>query len=443
MALLWSLLLWSTAFTFRYLTKEWAPHGAPSTLRDRLESSKRRDGITRIHDTASDKNTSQRMGQQGIADKKATNAKDSIKANDESLQDLAKNFYEHHLSSITTMVNESTALIWNAQSKTNPFGPFKDPFENNTQIVPWDVPVGFEPQLHNSSNHYLLWRDICTAAKTLNKLRKRSDYQSFPLIHLLRFHENLGEFSEYVPNRTTAELGYENLVGERVWKNKGCSRQDILEYMDHKDTRALVTTQHSLLGHPKIYCLPLGVKSQYDLNMLMRELVRGPTTAGTKSLPIRNADHHHDGTDDRPQLLMINSRPRKMRLQVLDMVIHNLQALGVKNTYSPKAGYVSYLREMRQSKFILSPSGLGMDCYRHWEAILMGTIPVLEHLNREDAWYRTLADLPVAWVDNYENLTEDFLEAEYRRIMRNSKTYNYHKLTKQWWIQTIKSTLSL
>jgi len=457
-ALLWSLL-WSTYFTFSYLTTEevWSRqqgssrrYGHPA-IYNHLERSSTFDDRRRIE------NATQGRGQWHVGtDKKAANVKHATTTKEtmahvDTLQDLAKSFYEHHLSSITTIVNESTALIWNAQSTTNPFGPFKDEFEN-MQIVPWEIPDGFEPQLHtnSSSTHYILWRDICTAAKTLNAMRQRSDYKPFPLIHLLRFHENMGEFSEHVPNRTTDDPNYTYLTGERVWKSKGCTRQDILAYMDHDDTRALVTTQHSLLDHPKLYCLPLGVRSQYDLNLLLREL-REPTStaaASMNALPriIAASDKQatiRDVGTDRPQLLMINSRPRKMRLHVLDMVIHNLQALGVKNTYNPRDAYTSYLREMRQSKFILSPSGLGMDCYRHWVAILMGTIPVMEHLNREDAWYRTLEDLPILWVDSYENLTEDSLESEYRRIMSNSKTYNYHKLTKQWWIHTIKSTLSL
>jgi hypothetical protein len=32
------------------------------------------------------------------------------------------------------------------------------------------------------------------------------------------------------------------------------------------------------------------------------------------------------------------------------------------------------------SKFILSPSGLGWDCYRNYESYMLGAIPVMESL---------------------------------------------------------------
>jgi hypothetical protein len=145
----------------------------------------------------------------------------------------------------------------------------------------------------------------------------------------------------------------------------------------------------------------------------------------------------------RPKLLMVNSKPRKMREQLLERVLHNFNGR-VHNTYLERKRdrYGLYLREMRKSKFILSPPGLGLDCYRHWEALYMGTIPVIEHLNRTDGWYRNFDDLPVAWIDHYDNLTADWLEnVAYPQIVSNYKKYNYAKLTRQWWIHKIQNTL--
>jgi hypothetical protein len=62
----------------------------------------------------------------------------------------------------------------------------------------------------------------------------------------------------------------------------------------------------------------------------------------------------------------------------------------------------------------------------------MGTIPVLEHFNQSDGMYRNFDALPVAWIDHYENLTPEFLEQEYPRIITHALTYSYEKLTRQW-----------
>jgi hypothetical protein len=109
------------------------------------------------------------------------------------------------------------------------------------------------------------------------------------------------------------------------------------------------------------------------------------------------------------------------------------------NIYGRARSFKEYHLEMKRSKFILSPGGLGLDCYRHYEALYMGTIPVLEHLNRTDGWYRNFDDLPVAWIDSYDNLTPEWLENEYVRITENPQRYKYEKLTKQYWIDLIKT----
>lgn len=198
-----------------------------------------------------------------------------------------------------------------------------------------------------------------------------------------------------------------------------------MDYIDHADTRAIVTTQFQDLDHPKVHSLPLGIQTWHHVDGLLNQL----ELAQPASL------------DGRPQLLMVNSRPRSMRQQSLDTVLDNFQKLGhpLRNTYGQT--YVRYLQEMLQSKFVLSPGGLGLDCYRHWQALHLGTIPVVEHLNRTDGWQRSLKDLPVAWIDSYDNLTPQWLEAEYERIVARGQDYSYAKLTKQWWLDLIRSSL--
>lgn len=69
----------------------------------------------------------------------------------------------------------------------------------------------------------------------------------------------------------------------------------------------------------------------------------------------------------------------------------------------------------------------------------MGTIPILERYYRKDGFYRVFDDLPVLWVDHYDNVTPSLLEASYPTILAKAEEYNFAKLTKQWWVDFINS----
>ena len=148
-----------------------------------------------------------------------------------------------------------------------------------------------------------------------------------------------------------------------------------------------------------------------------------------------------------------------MRTKMVGKVVKNFKKhnITLQNTYgnygsaekgkwgaSLCTGGNCYYNEMLQSKFILTPPGLGLDCYRIWEALYLGTIPVIETGNRmnEDGWLSyTLQDLPISFIEDYKDLTPAFLEAEYQRITSNPQQFNFKKLTRQYWIQMAKSFL--
>lgn len=352
-------------------------------------------------------------------------------------------FYQNHFERITSLINETTALYWDPWNPTYNFGPFKDALDNlyNVPVFPENNTLKGPPQLNASQ--FILWKDICGASKAFQEYHSHSNNNSNssnnsypPLPHVLvtKMNENWGEFSKEIPGKTAAWEG----TDEEAWKREGCSVQDIFNYLNHNDTRAVVTTQFQAFDHPKVHSLPLGVQSIDTLQKILRRLQQQPPT---------------NNSNDRTQLLMLNHQPRtKMRgnNSNVDGIIDKFQkgGISVRNTY-PHWSYGDYLAELRSSKFILSPSGMGLDCYRHWEALYMGTIPVIEHLNRTDGWYRTLEGLPVAWIDSNENLTPQFLQDEYKRIIgsrseaqkEQQQAFQYEKLTKQWWIQKVKATL--
>ena len=63
-------------------------------------------------------------------------------------------------------------------------------------------------------------------------------------------------------------------------------------------------------------------------------------------------------------------------------------------------------------RFVLCPPGNGIDTHRLWEALYSRTIPVaLAHPAMD-----SFRDLPILFVEDFRQLTRDFLASEYERI---------------------------
>jgi hypothetical protein len=275
--------------------------------------------------------------------------------------------------------------------------------------------------------HYVWETNICYAARGFARAGKVK-----PHILFTYCNENRGAFSRDIPNRT---VEWDSLATH--WKSWGCSDEEIFAYLDHPNTRAVVTTQHQSYSHPKIISIPLGIRIQIKFPMLAKIKKAKP--------------------QPRTQLLMINDNGWRHRSEIAATVNASF-GFALKNTYT-KSNSTVYLEELQRSKFILAPSGLGYDCYRIWDALYMGTIPIVEipfypassprklrNLFRgekklEDGWRRTLDELPVLWVHSYDQVTPEFLEQKYREIAANNQLYNYRKLTIDWWIELIRSRI--
>ena len=95
--------------------------------------------------------------------------------------------------------------------------------------------------------------------------------------------------------------------------------------------------------------------------------------------------------------------------------------------------FEEYILELTRSKFVISPHGHGLDCYRTWEALLVNTIPIVK-TSSLDALY---TDLPVMIVKNWSEVTKEFLEEQYS-IIKN-KSYKLEKLYFNYWHDLIKA----
>ncbi len=92
-----------------------------------------------------------------------------------------------------------------------------------------------------------------------------------------------------------------------------------------------------------------------------------------------------------------------------------------------------YYLHIARSKFVLSPPGTGVDCYRTWEALYLGSIPIILNTTINSIFQQ----LPVFIVNNYEDITLELLTDVYEKMTRQS--YDYKRLYKGYWQNQINS----
>ncbi len=76
--------------------------------------------------------------------------------------------------------------------------------------------------------------------------------------------------------------------------------------------------------------------------------------------------------------------------------------------YFPYSKYFEFLLEMRNHKFMICPQGHGIDCHRNWELLYMRRVPVMK---KSPYFARLMADFPVLFVDDWQDVTEELLRA--------------------------------
>ena len=92
-------------------------------------------------------------------------------------------------------------------------------------------------------------------------------------------------------------------------------------------------------------------------------------------------------------------------------------------------GRTLYLKDLRKYNFVLCPAGNGMDTHRVWETLYMGGYPIVL---RTPYMQAILKHLPVAWVTNWREITEQgFLEKSWNTLQ--SESHDIDRLRLSWW----------
>jgi hypothetical protein len=103
-----------------------------------------------------------------------------------------------------------------------------------------------------------------------------------------------------------------------------------------------------------------------------------------------------------------------------DHIVQILEWNGITNQYSAAN---NYLESLPQYKFVISPEGNGIDCHRHYEALMAGAIPVVEdHPGIREKY----AGCPILYTKDYSEITPAYLDAKYEEM--KEQVYDFSRL---------------
>ncbi|ABU43639.1 hypothetical protein AR158_C093L [Paramecium bursaria Chlorella virus AR158] len=181
--------------------------------------------------------------------------------------------------------------------------------------------------------------------------------------------------------------------------------------------------QNRNIQHPKVIAFPLGITNKDEPNSEIHRII---------------------GNTDR--ILEVSKTPKDIKnLVYLNITVKNFpeERQKIIDFYNDKPwvsvgkceiteeGHRKFLEDIYSCRFCFAPRGNGIDTHRIYESLYLRTIPIVKkHIAMEQ-----FTDLPILFVDNWDNITEEYLNEQYDIIM--AKDWNLDKLKINYWYQKI------
>ena len=155
-------------------------------------------------------------------------------------------------------------------------------------------------------------------------------------------------------------------------------------------------------------------------------------------LGLANKRWEHGNINDIENVMQSCTEKQHLVYMNFDIKTNSSERLKVHSSFAkkdfvysaPAKPFVEYLKDLKSSKFSLSPQGMGVDCHRIWESILVGTIPIVKDC-QNISFYK---DMPILVIDDWNDVSQTFLEKEYENI---TSAWDDSKLFIDYWIEKI------
>lgn len=168
-----------------------------------------------------------------------------------------------------------------------------------------------------------------------------------------------------------------------------------------------------------------------NVNYEHRDLIPIPLGTGT-SFPKEHLlfDEIEDTNKEKENLLYINHRSETNfaeRGKIYEKFRNNPWC----TIDEPTLQLEQFKEKVKRHNYVLCPRGNGFDTHRMWECLYIGTIPVV----RKHITHKNLDDLPILFVENYEDINENLLLTSYETLISKKR----EKLKLSWWNKYIRN----
>ncbi|MCH9620731.1 MAG: hypothetical protein S4CHLAM20_01320 [Chlamydiia bacterium] len=185
---------------------------------------------------------------------------------------------------------------------------------------------------------------------------------------------------------------------------------------NHPNILAFYTT-NMIYKHPKCFCLPIGACHWFPRQA---RIINKFKKSCSRNSYFSNKDIH-------VYLNGSNGTHRSRRL------IFDYWKLVSEVTYIERVSFRSYFRNLKRSRFVISPRGYEIDCFRTWESLYAGAIPVVESWGIDSVY----EGLPVIIVKDLTKVTIKDLEEDYEKLKQ--KEFNLDALSIDYWMERIRN----
>lgn len=243
-----------------------------------------------------------------------------------------------------------------------------------------------------------------------------------PAIYMCSLNENWGFFSSAFPDRT--------MQWGRYPKNKA-QRQTLETFLNSDKTVMMIINQHSNFSHPKLLVLPRGI----------------PLTWGYTNKIVWDSMHFVVANEVKTQLLASMASDWGPRPRIIKCISEKIpvdeffghsdstvkRAVGKPGANAEEKRSAYYV-QLARARFGLMVPGMGYDCFRNWEMLLLGSIGVIE---RGIGFDRSYWRLPVLLVDDFFDVTVDLLRSAYVQAIYDIDQFEFERLQQSYWYGVI------
>ena len=175
--------------------------------------------------------------------------------------------------------------------------------------------------------------------------------------------------------------------------------------------------------HPDLICLPLGFENDEgedkgrftDFGILSKNIVSFDNINNNLDKRILNRVYCNFTMSGSPKRRAAYRKPAVEALNKNDI-----------GAWFTGLNYERYCYTMKRYKFVASPRGMGIDCYRTWEALSFGCIPIVSKHFMYDSY-----NLPIIQVEDWRVIDTKWLKLKYEEYLGG--IYDYRMLDMGYW----------